>query len=112
MKKNKQKNIYKFIFMVFFLSFLVIYFSELTGYYEYQNHEKTVLTEEQIRQFETDVADGKEVDINQYLIINDTTYNNNLSKLASKLSNGISILVESGVENTFKLLSNLVEGKK
>ena len=111
MKKNKKNKLYKFIFMVFFLSFVVIYFSQLTGYYEYQNHKKAVLTEEQIKKFEKDVASGKEVDINEYLVINDVTYNNNLSKLASKLSEGISLVVESGVENTFKFLSNLVEGK-
>ena len=111
MKKNKKNKLYKFIFMVFFLSFVVIYFSQLTGYYKYQNHKKAVLTEEQIKKFEKDVASGKEVDINEYLVINDVTYNNNLSKLASKLSEGISLVVESGVENTFKFLSNLVEGK-
>lgn len=110
MKKDKKKKIYKFIFMVFFLSFLVIYFSELTGYYEYQNHKKTTLTEEQIKKFESDVASGKEVDISEYLVVENKSYNNNLSKLTSKLSDGISALVQSGVENTFKFLSKLVEG--
>lgn len=110
MKKDKKNKIYKFIFMVFFFSFLVIYFSELTGYYEYQNHQKATLTEEQINKFENDVASGKEVDINEYLVVNTKTYNNKLSKLTSKLSDSISALVQSGVENTFKFLSRLVEG--
>ena len=55
MKKNKKNKIFKFIFGLFFMSFLVIYFSELTGYYEYQNYKKTSLTEEQIKKFEEDV---------------------------------------------------------
>lgn len=109
MKKKKNNGLYKFIFMVFFLSFLVIYFSELTGYYQYQNHKKAVLTEEQIKKFESDVASGKEVDINEYLVVDNRTYNNKLSKLTSKLSDGISNVVQSGVENTFKFLSKLVE---
>jgi hypothetical protein len=46
MKNDRKKKIYRFIFMVFFLSFLVVYFSELTGYYEYQNNKKTTLTKE------------------------------------------------------------------
>ena len=108
MKKNKKNKIYRFIFMVFLMSFLVIYFSELTGYYEYQNHKKAILTEEQIKKFESDVASGKEVDINQYLVVDNKTYNNKLSKLTSKLSDGISNIVQSGVENTFKFLSRLV----
>lgn len=111
MKKNKKNRIYKFIFMVLFLSFLVIYFSELTGYYEYKNHKQTVLTEEQIKKFESDVKNGKEVDISEYLVKEDRIYNNNLSKLSSKLSSGISKIVEKSVESTFKFLSNLVEGE-
>ena len=110
MKKQTKTKIFKFVFMVFFLSFLVIYFSELTGYYEYQNHKKATLTEEQIRKFESDVASGKEVDINEYLVSDTTTYNNKLSKITSKLSDGISNVVESGVENAFKFLSKLVDG--
>lgn len=109
MKKDKKNKIYKFIFMVFFISFIVVYFSELTGYYEYQNHKKATLTEEKIKQFEKDVAEGKEVDINDYVVVEEKNYNNGLSKLTSKLSDGISNLVQSGVENTFKFLSNLVE---
>lgn len=109
MKKDKKNKMYKFIFMVFFISFIVVYFSELTGYYEYQNHKKSTLTEEKIKQFEKDVAEGKEVDINDYVVVETKNYNNGLSKLTSKLSDGISSLVQSGVENTFKFLSNLVE---
>lgn len=109
MKKDKKNKIYKFIFYLFFISFLVIYFSELTGYYEYQNHQKKALTEEQIRKFEEDVKNGKEVDINEYLDVDTRKYNNTLSKLASKLSDGISDIVNSGVEYTFKYISKLVE---
>ena len=99
------------MFMVLFLSFLVVYCAELTGYYEYQNHKHAVLTEEQIKQFEKDVANGKEVDINEYLVKDERVYNNNLSKISSKLSNGISKIVQKGVESTFKFLSNIVEGE-
>lgn len=109
MKKNKKNKIYKFIFWLFFMSFLVIYFSELTGYYEYQNYQKAALTEEQIKKFEEDVKNGNKVDINEYLVVNNKKYNNTLSKLASKLSDGISKLVNSGVEYTFKYISKLID---
>ena len=109
MKKNKKNIIYKFIFSLFFVSFLVIYFSELTGYYEYHNYQKTALTGEHIKKFEEDVRNGNEVDINEYLIVNNKKYNNTLSKLASKLSDSISKLVHNGVEYTFKYLSRLID---
>jgi len=109
MKKTKKNKIYKFIFIVLFITFLIVYFSELTGYYEYQNYKKTTLTEEQIKKFESDVASGKEVDITDYLTIEDREYNNNLSNISSSLSNGISNLITSGVDKTFKFLSKLVD---
>lgn len=109
MKKDKKNKIYRFIFGLFFMSFLVIYFSELTGYYEYQNYQKATLTEEQIKKFEDDVKNGNEVDISEYLVVNNKKYNNNLSKIASKLSDGISKLVNSSVEYTFKYISKLID---
>ncbi len=109
MKKNKKNKIFKFIFMIFLMSFIVIYFSELTGYYEYENHKKATFTEEQIKKFEQDVKDGKEIDINNYLEIEDKKYNNKLSNFSNKFSNTISDIVQSGVDNTFKFLSKFVE---
>ena len=109
MKKNKKNKIYKFIFYMFFISFLVIYFSELTGYYEYHNHQKSALTEEQIKKFEEDVKNGNEVDINKYLVVDTKKYNNALSKLASKLSDNISKIVNNGVEYTFKYISKIID---
>ncbi len=109
MKKDKKVQLLKLIFSILLLSFVVVYFSELTGYYEYKNYEKTHLTEEQIKKFEEDVKAGKEVDLNKYLILKDNDYNNSLSKIASKLSDKISYVVENGVKNTFKFLSKLVD---
>lgn len=91
------------------MSFLVVYFSELTGYYEYQNYKKSALIEAQIEQFENDVASGKEIDMSKYLIVENKNYNNTLSNLASNLSDGISNIVKSGVDKTFKFLSKFVE---
>ena len=109
MKKNNKNKLFKLIFMAFLLSFVVIYFSELSGYYEYQNHQKAALTEEQIRKFEEDVNSGKEVDITEYLVSQKNVYNNKLTKATSKLSDGISNIVKRGVEKTFKFLSKLIE---
>ena len=57
MKKSKKYRVCRFIFMVFFISFLVVYFSELTGYYEYQNYKQAALTKEQIKKFEEDLIE-------------------------------------------------------
>lgn len=109
MKKKNKNKLFNFIFMVLFFSFLVVYFSELAGYYEYKNYKKTELTREQIEQFENDIASGKEIDLNKYLIADEVQYDNKLSTFVSKISNSVSNLVETGIENTFKFLANLVE---
>ena len=109
MKKKKENKILKFVFGLFFLGFVIVYFSELTGYYEYQNYKKSALTTQQIQNFEKDIETGKEIDINKYLVAENKDYNNNLSKITSKLSDGISNIVKNGVERAFKFLSTLVE---
>ena len=107
--KKKKNRLFKIIFWLFFLSFMLIYFSELTGYYEYKNYQKSIMTNEQIKQFEQDIKDGKEVNLDNY-VVEKVNYNNKLSDTANSLSNGISKLVKGGVENTFKLINNLVNG--
>ena len=106
MKKNKKNRLFKFIF---FMSFIVVYFSELTGYYEYQNYKEKVFTQAQIQKFEEDVKNGNKVDINDYLIIENANYNNNLSDVTSKVSDGISKIVRKSVESIFKYISKLVD---
>ena len=110
MKKSKGNKIFKFLFLVCLFSFAIVYFSEITGYYEYQNHKQSTMTSEQIKKFEEDVKNGKKVNPNDYMVANVGHYNNKLSDTANTLSNGLSKLVKGGVENTFKLISNLVNG--
>lgn len=109
MKKNKKNKLFRFIFFIFFMGFIVVYFSELTGYYEYQNHKKKTFTEGQIIKFENDVKNGKKINLNEYLTVNNQTYNNNLSNVTSKLSDGISKVVKKAVEKTFQYISKAVD---
>ena len=109
MKKNKKNWLFRFMFFIFFISFIVVYFSELTGYYEYQNYKRKVFTQAQIDKFEEDVKKGNKVDINDYLILENTNYDNNLSNVASKVSDGISKVVRKSVESVFKYISKLVD---
>ena len=107
--KKKKNRVFKIIFWMFLMSFMIVYFSEITGYYEYKNYQKTTLTNEQIKEYEKKIKNGEKVNSNNYLI-NTSNYNNKLSSAANTLSNGISNLVKGGVENTFKLIGNFVGG--
>ena len=82
------QNVMKFILIAFFVFFLIVYFSGSGTYYETQLHKKTLFTEEQIKKFEKDIADGKDVSIEDY--ISDTEkYNNRTSDAGLFLSKGI-----------------------
>lgn len=56
MKKTKVLNvIFKYLFLMSFITFLTIYLSQATGYYEYRQYKKKELTEEQIIEGDTKV---------------------------------------------------------
>lgn len=109
-KKKLCNKIFSRLFLALFIAFLAIYVSSATGYYEFEQHNKMVLTEEKIREFEQDVADGKEVDIKNYIVNDTPNYQNSVSKLGSTVSTQLENIVQSGIESTFAFLNKLLGG--
>lgn len=109
MKKDKKLKVFKFIFLLLFIVYLTIYVSQLTGYYEYKNYQKTMLTKEQIAKFEDDVKNGKNVKINDYVVNTNKNYQTNLSKMGFNVSELISKLVNKGINSSFDFLVKLVD---
>lgn len=108
-KENKKKllnKIFSKIFLALLIAFFAIYISEATGYYEFEQHKKTTLTEEKIKEFEHDVASGKKIDINDYINDEDYNYQNKVSKAGLYISENIGDVVKSGIEGAFKILNN------
>lgn len=106
-KKIISKIFWKF-FLILLIGFTAIYISEATGYYEFEQHNKKVLTEEKIKQFEQDVASGKNIDINDYVVTNEQNYETKLSKFGDKMSTKVENLVVDGLNNTFDFLNNIL----
>ena len=109
MKKDKKIKLFKGILVALFIVYITIYVSQLTGYYEYKNYQKTVLTEEQIEQFEQDVKEGKQVNVKDYVVNTNKNYQTNLSKIGMNLSNTISSWVNKGINSSFDFLVKLVD---
>ena len=105
---KKRYKVFKWMFILLFVIFITLYFSQLTGYYEYQNYQKMVMTEEQIKQFEQDIKDGKEVDIKNYTVNTVRNYGNSFSNLGLSLSNLIRGLVEDSVIKLFGSIAGMV----
>lgn len=102
------KKIFKFCFTVLLITFLTLYTSQATGYYEYEQSKKASFTSEQIKKFEADVAAGKKVDINDYLENANKDYRNKISDLGYTVSEQIGKYVTKGIESTFGALNKLV----
>ena len=97
--KNK---IFLFILFIFLVFFLVLLIAESQGYYKNRNEKAKILTEEQIKEFEEDVREGKDIDIKKYVLYEDKDYSNKVSSNVYK----ISLKLEEAVDKTIKLIFN------
>lgn len=109
---EKKYKVFKWTFLFFLVIFLTLYFSQLTGYYEFKNYQKMSLTQDQIAQFEQDIKDGKQVDIKDYVVNTDKDYQNRFSKTGLKLSTGISDFVKNSVVKIFGAVAGFVSEQK
>ncbi len=112
MKKEHKKLIYKIakrLFLIIFIGFTALYFSQATGYYEYYLHEKVVLNEDKIKKFEQDIKDGKNIDIEDYISEEKNDYSNQVSSLGLSLSKKIGTLFKDGFNTFFDYVSKMVE---
>lgn len=110
MKKNKRLNkLFRGLLIILFIIFITIYISQKTGYYEYKNYQKTLLTNEQIDKFENDVRNGKNVNLKDYVINTNKSYQTNLSRAGLNISNFISSCVNKGINSSFDFLIKLVD---
>lgn len=109
MKRKMFSKMFRFCFVFFLLLFLALYFSQATGYYDFTSYKKVVLTNEQIKKFEEDVANGKNLNIENYLVNTNKNYQNKTSQLGLKISEGIGKYAKKGIDVTFKVLNKLVE---
>lgn len=66
--KNSKKAwiIFRRITLLLFVVFLINYYQVESGNYKNAAHQKSILTEEKIREFEADVKNGKYVDLKDY----------------------------------------------
>lgn len=110
--ENKQKvfnKIFKYITILSFVTFLTLYTSQKTGYYEYSNYQKKSLTEEEIKKFEEDIKNGKDISLSNYKENTNISYSNKMSNIGNKLSNSINKNVKKGIEGFFGMLNKMVE---
>lgn len=98
-------KMFKSCFVILVLFFLFTYVVGSSGFYEYKLNEKKFLTEERIKQFEEDVDNGVDIDINNYVIDTNKDYDNVFTNLSRKISS----YINKGFEEAFKYIFRYID---
>ena len=104
----KINDILKTIATITILFFLILYLTTISNYQQIENRKQNILTEEAIKQFEQDVALGKEIIASNYLK-KEKNYRNKISNFGLNLSNFIEKTYKKIILKIFKEVSNMVE---
>lgn len=108
MKHKKLNKIFRYAILVSFVTFFALYLSQSTGYFEYRNSKKVALTNQQIKKFEQDVKEGKDIDIEDYIDVNNKDYQNTISKTGLTISSVTEKAIQKIINGSFKVLGDLV----
>lgn len=104
-KKEKMNPFFKLI-IIFFIIFIAFYIALESGYYPSKIRKDTILTNNEIKDFEKDVKNGSYIKDEGYAK-NDENYSNIVTKAGNSLTYSFGkILVEGskGVKGVFKYL--------
>ena len=88
--------------------FFVMILASSSGYYEYELSKKTTLTNEAIARFEQDLKDGKNIDIDDYVVKEEKNYDNRISRMGNSISDKINNVVSTGVKYLFKYIEKSI----
>ncbi len=107
MEKKKKNNWFLKLIGVLFVIYLSLTIAINTGYYEAKVNEKTIITEENMKKFEEDVKNGKEIDINDYIGETVKDYSSNTSKAGIKLAKVVEKFMAEGITDMVDILKKL-----
>ena len=95
-------KIFRSTLLILFLIFIALYFSAQAGLIDYQAKHKTIMTEEAIKEFESDIKEGNNIDIKKYIKNKDKKFDNGLSRKTLRVSNTIGSCVDDILKFFFK----------
>lgn len=107
MTKKKNPNWFLRTITILFILYISLSIAMETGYYEAKLNEKTMLTEESIKKFEQDVREGKNVDINDYVIEKNRDFSNGATKTGVFLSGLVQDFMAEGINKMVDICKKL-----
>ena len=103
-----MKKILKIFFLLIILLYLLLFFSYKNGYYKDLNKEKKILTDEKIKEYEEDLANGIDVTKKEYVVIS-PSYDNTYTRTFLKLSKTIETGFDKTIKYLFRKISRMVD---
>ncbi len=107
MGKRKKTNPVLKILGVLFVIFMALYIASTSGYYESKIRDKVVVTEEGIKEFESKVQNGEDIDITSFLNTKRPDYSSPISKLGDNVTRTFQNVVFEGSKFLADILKSL-----
>ena len=104
-----NKKITKFIITIIVIVFISSYIITESGYYEYTLGQRTIITNEKIKEFEQDIKDNKDIDLVDYLDKDELDYSNAFTNLVYNISDNSNKIARKAMKYLFKKLGSLIE---
>lgn len=105
--EKKKINWLRIIIIILFIGYISLFLLNKTGYYNSALRKKTELTNEQIKRFETDIRNGKQIDINDYLIDETKDYTNATSNTGYYISTSVEKILNNGIKSIGSIFKKL-----
>ena len=103
-----MKKFFLILMGLLFIIFLIIFCSSKSNYYEYSNYKKMTVTNEKINEFEKDISEGKNVNINDYIKDESKDYSNNITRVGEFISNNIFDISSKIVKISYNFISKVI----
>lgn len=104
-----QKKLTKLIIIATLIIFISSYIISESGYYEYTMQQRTIITNEKIKEFEEDIKNNESIDLKKYLNKEQNDYSNKITTLVYNISDNSNKLARKAIKYLFKKLGSLVE---
>ena len=105
----KLSKLFKLFVVIIITTFIFSYAIEQSGYYEYNLQSKRNLTNKEIKEFERDVKEGKDIDIKDYMKDDNIDYSNNLTKATSNMSIKLNKYIKLILTDSFNIFERLIK---
>lgn len=107
--KKKKTNWFFRILLVFFIMYVALFIANKTGYYEKTVRDRTLMTEEKIKEFEEDIANNEAIDVNSYLP-KKADYSNVFTKSANAIASKLGDILDDNTDSVWKFIKSLFIG--